>query len=594
MSRLVLCATFTASLFWGCDAGVHIVAENRDSGAGFDARASTLRTDLCGNGIDDDGNGRIDDGCPCGPGETQSCFPSAVTHRRIGSCTDGIQVCRASGGIEWGDWGDSPCEGAVVPAAESCDGRDRDCDGVLDNGCPCVVDETRECGLEFLRAPCTGGMQTCTNGIWSGCEGAIAPSSEVCDDGIDNDCDGEIDPGCECVPTPEICRDGIDNDCDGEIDEIACSPDWADGGEIVDIEGNLRQFCARYADGRVYCWGSNAFGGLGIGEMSLEYSATPVRPIDGARLLAMGSEAAVCVAREEGIRCWGRKTWASRGAFGYTNVEWSPFAPPEAAGVDSRDVAELAVGLDYYMFRRHDGTIWGWGYDVSGALGDGPSSSTPSSLVQVSGIDDAIDLDTLSRTVCAVRRGGSVWCWGECQRLSCSSSDDVYAPVRVDGIDDAIHVQVGRYTGCALRANGEVLCWGVDGTRGDGMAYGGGYAATPTLVPGLTQVERLEVGETAACAIRRGGELWCWGALVGGGSVPEYLMPRQIPGLGEVRDVALGNLPVGRSREDSGFGAICVLEQENRVRCWGYNGFGQNGDGTTTPSMTPVDVIGLP
>jgi hypothetical protein len=176
--------------------------------------------------MDDDRNGRIDDGCPCAPGETQACFVGEHANRGVGACRNGVQTCNANG-TEWSDWGNSQCEGGREPMEEACDGTDRDCDGAVDEGCPCTVGDSRECGLEFLTAPCRGGTQSCrANGTWTSCEGAIGPTEDVCD-GIDNDCDGTADVGCGCEsPEPERCRDEIDNDCDGEIDEPACMPDW--------------------------------------------------------------------------------------------------------------------------------------------------------------------------------------------------------------------------------------------------------------------------------------------------------------------------------------------------------------------------------
>lgn len=209
----------------GCTCSVPIGVRNSEAGNLDEGLTEASRRDECGNGLDDDRNGRIDDGCPCAPQETQSCFSGDDSSRRVGACADGIQRCSVSG-TEFGDWGDYSCSNDVRPTIEICDGVDRDCDGAIDEGCSCDSSESRECGAGFLEAPCRRGVQTCVAGMWGACEGAIGPSSEVCTDDIDNDCDGLINEGCGCVPEPEECDDGVDNDCDGVLDEPACTPDW--------------------------------------------------------------------------------------------------------------------------------------------------------------------------------------------------------------------------------------------------------------------------------------------------------------------------------------------------------------------------------
>ncbi|MGM0555922.1 MAG: MopE-related protein [Myxococcota bacterium] len=132
----------------------------------------------------------------------------------------------------------SDCRNDCEP--EICDGLDNDCDDRVDENLT-----TRACGESDIGA-CVYGRQSCKDGAWTECSGALRPSTEVCD-GVDNDCDGIVDEGltrtcgdnnigqcdygeevCQngewgaCTntiePTPEIC-DGIDNDCDGNIDE---------------------------------------------------------------------------------------------------------------------------------------------------------------------------------------------------------------------------------------------------------------------------------------------------------------------------------------------------------------------------------------
>lgn len=78
------------------------------------------------NGYDDDGDGQVDEDCPCVPGATQACFPFDPALASVGSCAWGTQTCDSSG--EFGDW--EPCTDAVGPEPETCgDGIDSDCDG---------------------------------------------------------------------------------------------------------------------------------------------------------------------------------------------------------------------------------------------------------------------------------------------------------------------------------------------------------------------------------------------------------------------------------------------------------------------------------
>jgi len=207
------------------------------------------------NGQDEDCDGMVDDGLGLGA-----------------ACFAGTGACRQEGVIECDGAGGTRCSAVVGNGqAEDCNGIDDDCDGLVDEG-PDGAPLTRGCyngrpGSQDV-GTCVSGVQTCSGGEFDGCIGEIIPTLELCD-GRDEDCDGVVDNGygvgarCEvgvgaCLmhayslcsadglstvcpvqpgqPAEEIC-DGTDNNCDGTVDE-GCDPTDTDEDGVPDIWDN--------------------------------------------------------------------------------------------------------------------------------------------------------------------------------------------------------------------------------------------------------------------------------------------------------------------------------------------------------------------
>lgn len=146
-------------------------------------------TEICGNQQDDDCNGLIDDNCACRDGETRSCYSGTTNTRNRGECKDGTQTCRGS---QW-----SPCQGERLPQEESCNSKDDDCDGTVDN----IKDET--CQIPGQPGVCSEGKYTCQNDQRI-CTLIAPKGTEFCN-GKDDDCDGIID---NIADLGQDCTDG--------------------------------------------------------------------------------------------------------------------------------------------------------------------------------------------------------------------------------------------------------------------------------------------------------------------------------------------------------------------------------------------------
>jgi YD repeat-containing protein len=257
------------------------------------------------------------------------------------------------------------------------------------------------------------------------------------------------------------------------------------------------------------------------------------------------------------------------------------------------EVAAVAGGSDHSLALRTDGTVWAWGYKGLGALGDGTrtDSSTP---VPVSGLTEVTAIAAGHSHSLAVRADGTVWAWGSNRlgQLGDGTQSDSSTPVRVAGLSEVVAVSGGGDHSLALRADGTVWAWGYNayGQLGNPTPTDGStanWSTTPLAVSDLSAVTAIAASGYFNLALRTDGTVWAWGyngfGQLGDGTTTDSWRPVPASGLSEVTAIAAG--PAGSH--------ALALRTDGTVWAWGHDGYDQLGYRKTTAASPPVAVSGL-
>jgi hypothetical protein len=265
----------------------------------------------------------------------------------------------------------------------------------------------------------------------------------------------------------------------------------------------------------------------------------------------------------------------------------SLFAIPAEA--HAATAIDATAGSDHACVLDGGGTASCWGHNFHGQLGTGDNTDrlTPAA---VAGLGSGVASISAGRDyTCAVTSSGGAKCWGRNQyrTLGDGTTTPSSSPVDVTGLTNGVAaIAGGTDSTCALTTGGGVKCWGINarGQLGDGLTA---TSATPVDVTGLTSgVVAIDVGDSHACAVTAAGGVKCWGkndaGQLGDGTITDRLSPVDVSGLSS-----------GVVAVSAGFLSTCALTSAGGVKCWGYNGDGNVGDGTAVDRHVPTDVIGL-
>ncbi|MFO1135425.1 MAG: hypothetical protein U1E30_09605 [Rhodoblastus sp.] len=369
-------------------------------------------------------------------------------------------------------------------------------------------------------------------------------------------------------------------------------------------------FCAaapaRAVDtGLVASWGRNTDGEIGDGTSTQRTSpvAIGVTPFGNASVIQVaGGVNHSCALDVNGrVWCWGL---GNNGQLGdNTGVQrLTPTAVLSSGALAGKSVVQIAAGQAHTCAMTADGGVYCWGYNFYGQLGDGTSFQRNAPVaVSTSGAlagKKVVQITAGVYHTCALTSDGKAYCWGDNSNgaLGDNTGTQRFVPTAVStsGVlsgKTVTQISGGGYHTCALTSDGGLYCWGSNsgGELGDGgtlLRNAPVAVVTSGALAGKTPVQ-ISAGGYHSCALVSSGSAYCWGANsfggLGDGTTTQRLTPVAVSTSGALTGKTIVQI-------SANFDFTCALTSDGRVYCWGYNGYGNLGDGTTTTRTLPTAV----
>ncbi len=341
----------------------------------------------------------------------------------------------------------------------------------------------------------------------------------------------------------------------------------------------------RYANGGLWGWGANSNGQLG--DNTTANKSSPVQTIAGGtnwRQVAGGSSYTAAIKTDGTLWLWGGIGYGELG----DNTRTNKSSPVQtiAGGTNWRQVA---TGSSHTAAIKTDGTLWNWGNNQSGQLGDNTLSGKSSPIQTIAGGTNWKQVSCGTTHTAAIKTDGTLWLWGVNATYG-ALGDNTFvnksSPVQtIAGGNNWRQVSGGQYFTAAIKTDGTLWIWGSNGSGqlGDNTITSKGSPVQ--TIAGGTNWRQVSCGDAHTAAIKTDGTLWLWGDNFLYGQLGDNTyVDKSSP----VQTIAGGT---NWKQVEAGSYGTAAIKTDGTLWLWGYNSSGELGDNTITSKGSPVQTI---
>ena len=309
------------------------------------------------------------------------------------------------------------------------------------------------------------------------------------------------------------------------------------------IAGGAAFTIATKTDGSLWSWGRNLYGYLGQGNITDTSSPIQVGSLTTWSNVAVGFSYAMATKTDGSLWSWGRNNYGQLGQ----NIAYAIHRSSPVQVGTLTTWSNIAGGTNHAMATKTDGTLWAWGYNFFGQLGDG-TTSNKSSPVQVGSLTTWSNIAGGNNHTIATKTDGTLWAWGYNSNGQLGQNNLIYrsSPVQVGTLTTWSNIACGTDHTLATKTDGTLWAWGYNTYGQLGLNVSGGYAtrSSPVQVGSLTTWSNIAGGQYFTTAKKTDGSLWGWGinnsGQLGDNSTISRSSPVQIGSLTTWSKVACG------------------------------------------------------